>query len=206
MRAEIEQRIKSVYPTGRLWEPSVNEYLGETYDNRIWDILNDVASQTAIQIDANRASEENPRNQYLFTFDADPCFLEWVHLPNKEKLQVIADRGRNVPVFWLSVSKVFPAYDFFYNVWKPRGDTGYLDTEFTYSPFDSDWTIFHNRLFSVLKQAGLEQLPETEWRELVPFVFELEFDDDENDNVEIEHENEGHLVPANVYQCLFGGP
>jgi hypothetical protein len=101
-------------------------------------------------------------------------------------------------VFWLSVSKVFPAYYFYYNIWKPRGDTGYLDTEIAELPFDADWAIFHERLISILKQAGFEQLPQDESRELVPFVFDLEFDDDDN------IDDEGHLIPVNVCQCLFG--
>jgi hypothetical protein len=204
MRAEIEHRIRTVYPTGRLWEPSVQEYLGEAYDDLIWNALNDVTLRSVTQVDANWASEDEQRDLYPFTFDADPCFLEWVHLPHNEKLRVIAERGRNVPVFWLSVSKVFPTYDFYYNIWKPRGDTGYVDTEITYTPFDSEWAIFHELLSATLKRAGMERLLENEGHELVPFVFELEFN--ENDDKDEELGDIDNLVPANVYRCLFGGP
>jgi hypothetical protein len=203
MRAEIEQRIRAVYPTGRLEEPDIEQYLGDAYDKRIWKLLVEATQQTAVQVDANWAPETKQHNRYAFTFDADPCFLEWVHSPRQEKLQIIAERGRNVPVFWLSVSRIFPTYNFYYNIWKPRGDTGYLDTEITYSPFDSGWAVFHERLFSILGNAGLERLSENEWYEEVPFVLDVEFDDDDDDD---EFDDEGHLVPVNVYCCLFGGP
>jgi hypothetical protein len=205
MRAAIEDRIRLVYPTGRLWEPNVKAYLGEDYDKLIWDALGDAVQRSVIQLDANWAPEDKPENRYPFTFDADPCFLEWVHLRNNEKLRVIAERGRNVPVFWLSVSRVFPTYYFYYNIWKPRGDTGYLDTEIVRTPFNSDWAVFHELLFATLKRTGLELLPENEGHELVPFVFEPDFKDDDDDLDEELDEIE-NLVPANVYQCLFGDP
>jgi len=202
MRPEVQLRIRSVYPTGRLWEPVFEQYLGKAYDDRIWDALCEGCEQTIVQVDANWAPEEDQVNQYAFTLAADPCFLEWVHSPRQEKLRIIGERGRNVPVFWLCVSKVFPTYGFFYNIWMPRGDTGYLDIdrETAELPFKSDWIVFQDALFASLKRAELEQLPENESRELVPFVSDLEFDDD--DNVD----DEGYLVPVDVYQCLFGRP
>ena len=206
MRADIEKRIRDVYPTERLYEPQAEQYFGTDYDDRLWNTLGEVAGRTAVQLGSNLTWEKRQENQYAFTLDADPHAPEWIWSPRQEKLRIIAERGRNVPVFWLPVSRVFPTYVYYYNIWKPRGDTGYLDAEISYAPFDADWATFHEILFSTLERAGLERLPESELHELVPFVFDLECDDDDDDDSDVDLDDEGHLVPANVYQCLFGEP
>ena len=119
---------------------------------------------------------------------------------------MIGERGRNVRSSGCPSAGSFRSTTITTTL-ATAGDTGYLDTEIIYSPFDTDWAAFHDILLAAFGEAGLERLPESEMRETVPFVFDVEFDDDDDDNdAEAEFDDEGHLAPRTWLNAFSEGP
>ena len=84
MRAEIERRIRAVYPTERLDETSVEQYFGRDYDDRLWNTLGEVAARAAIELDSNWAWEKDQENRYGLSTMPTPASLNgFIHRDRK---------------------------------------------------------------------------------------------------------------------------
>lgn len=203
MKAELLERLREVYGSGRVFERKVEALYGTDYANKIADVLGIVKARTPdIRCDGDAAFPQDAKHLMAFTDALGVSSQDWTFsMGNGSKLIWIEDHHSSFPIFWLSVSRVFPAYRFYYNLWKPRGETGYLDTEITEQPFSPKWAKFHSVLFDELDRAGFWHPTNEESREIVPFVFDEECHDEEGK--ELPEDSPVRLVQESVGGCLF---
>jgi hypothetical protein len=88
-----------------------------------------------------------------------------------------------------------------FNLWRKRGETGYLDANVAHVPPDPGWLDFMAALEEAFYAAGIETLGSEERYERVPFVLTEAWPEDVGDD---DSENSGpdHKEPL-VAQCLF---
>ena len=202
MRKEIEDRIREVYPTGDIDERNEDALYGEDYLEKFRSVVREAIKDTGLRGEFLVFWDSEAGFKITITEYPHPAPSQWLFgMKNENKLAWIHENGRPFPVMWLKVSRVFPAYELYYNLWKPRGDTGYLDTEYTKSPVSDMWAVFHERLHQGMEGAGIVIIPQDEGRELVEFVTEDVYEvEDCND---LPEDAPPRKVIQNVYSCLF---
>lgn len=200
MKPELYDRLKAVYPSGRIYEPDESAFFDDDYEETIVSAVKRMAGGTAIRFDGNIAFPQDRAFQLGFTEEAGLKSQVWItHLQDPQRLEWIREHGRPFPILWLRISRIFPAFYHFYNIWTPRGETGHLDAMSTVEPPSDEWRVFHGRMESELTKDGLIRLSGDEANEAVDFIFDEKYFD-ENGN---EFPDEPNLVQASVHDCLF---
>jgi len=200
MRPEIEARIREVYTSGRFSVMDRAAFLPNEYNEFVFRICADIEQTIGFkywqmwEFDCDRALG------FTFSLPDDPPFPVWLDSTNASKLQWIEKSGRFYPVLWLWVSRIWPTYNYYYNIWKPRDATGYLDIDITIDLYHECWLPFFTRGFALLHTQGIIQLSHEELIERVPFVLGEDWDDIED---ETDDEVEPRLIETTVSQCLL---
>lgn len=125
MDARIARRLGAVYPHGDLDQPDMAAVLGGAVLEGVQSAivracaLNEMTCTRGLLFPRDRAWA------FAITERAGPSQAEWCGLwathGNAEKIAWIARNGRPFPILWVKVSRVFPAYWCYYNLWTPRG-------------------------------------------------------------------------------------
>lgn len=199
----LDARIRQVYPTGLLWEFDENQLGKDGQAARIELALGGAPISVPL-----RTSLE-PGNKLLYaiaiTHADDPAFDDWVFgMGNPEKTDWCNTNNCPYVVFWLRISRVADYYYFHYNHWKPRGDTGYMDADHLMEA-NEVWKQYERAICSNLQKQGFILAPDEMLKERISFVLEEGYDEIPDDDPRWDDEDfKPPLVPASVYQCLFG--
>ena len=124
----LEIRIRQVYPTGLLWEFDENQLGKNDQAARIELALSSVTKTASLRVVLDPGND--PLYALAITHTDDPAFGEWIWtMRNPDKTAWCKTNNRPYVVFWLRISRVADYFRFFYNHWRPRGDTGYMDAD-----------------------------------------------------------------------------
>lgn len=133
--------------------------------------------------------------QFDFTLQG-PRHDDWqCRLDDSQRISWLRDNHGDYAVLTLNISKVYPAYEFYFTIWKLVDQTE-IGSDISYGLADTSWVSFFQELIPRFKQLGLAQLKEYDREEEVPFVL----CEESGDGID---EEEPILVPATVHQCLF---
>lgn len=205
MDPDIEQRIRDVYPTGRLREIRRASLLDDDLRERVEGFCEFMHTVTRFQFAWNIEWNRSRTFHISFTMPAPdaPQFDEWVWaFENAERMSWIDQHGEPFSVLHLHVSRVWPAYRFYYNIWRQRGETGYVDIEVVDQPLNPAWNIFSRVAFPALEEIGIHKLDDDALREEICFVLEEDWGENE-DEADWDDDREPELVATNLLQCLF---
>lgn len=202
MSASINQRIKDVYKSGRVYDRDETVLYGEDYVENIASAIKKITTETTIKFDGDAAFGSDASHQLSFTEQNHPSADSWVFaMDNVSKLKWIETHQRPYPILWIKVSRVYPAWIHYYNLWKPRGDTGYLDTEIVYAPISPEWEKFFRSIEKEFADVGIQSLSDKTMQEEIDFVFDEEYTDEEGNDLP---DNEPpRIFTMNVAGCLF---
>ena len=202
MRDNLKQRIKDVYKSGRVYDRDETVLYGEAYIEKIASVINNLAAENTMRFDGNAAFPSDAAHRLTFTEQAHPSSNSWIFAyDNISKLKWIEGYERPYPILWVQVSRVFPAWLHYYNLWKPRGNTGYLDAEIVYAPISFEWEKFFRLLEKEFEQVGIQKLNDEEMQQEIDFVFDEEYTDEEGND--LPDEQPPRLITLNVAGCLF---
>lgn len=202
MRDSINQRIKEVYKSGRVYDRDETALYSSEYVGKIASAIEKVAAESSIKFDGDAAFPSDALHQLSFTEQNHPSADSWIFAKDTAaKLKWIETHQRPYPILWIQVSRVYPAWTHYYNLWKPRGDTGYLDTEIVYMPISPEWEKFFHSIEKEFADFGIQNLDDKEMQEKVDFVFEEEYTDEEGN--ELPDEEPPRILTLNVASCLF---
>jgi hypothetical protein len=199
----LEIRIRQVYPTGLLWAFDESQLGKDDQADRIKLVLEGAAKSAPLRMSLE------PGDKLLYalaiTHADDPAFGDWIWtMRNPEKIGWCKNNNRPYVVFWLRISRVADYFYFFYNHWKPRGDTGYMDADHLMGPNDV-WKQYESAICASLQENGFILAPDEILKERVTFVLEEGYDEIPEDDPRWDDDDfSPPLVPASVYQCLFG--
>jgi hypothetical protein len=199
----LESRIRQIYPTGLLREFDENTLGKDDQAARVQTALGGVGNVSPLHI----ALERGNKLFYALaiTHTDDPTFDDWIWgMRNPEKTDWCKTSNRPYVVFWLRISRVADYYYFYYNHWKPRGDTGYMDADHLMVANEA-WKQYEHAICSNLQKQGFILAPDAMLKERISFVLEEGYDEIPDDDPRWDDEDyRPPLVPTSVYQCLFG--
>ena len=202
MKPELLDRLKTVYSSGRIYEPDESAFLDDDYEATIVSAVKRMAEGTAIRFDGNIAFPQDRAFQLGFTEEAGLKSQVWItHLQDPKRLEWIREHGRPFPILWLRISRIYPAFYHFYNLWTPGEEAGRLDAMTTVEPLSEEWQAFHSRMESELAKDGIVRLGGDEAAETTDFIFDEEYFDENGS--ELPEEAGPRLVQASVHDCLF---
>jgi hypothetical protein len=202
MKQRLVNRLKEVYKSGRLYEYCEDALFGEDYAGKVSAAIARATENTPIRCDGNHQDRSSKEFEFAFTEKEAPTSKQWIYeMRNPAKLEWISIAGRFYPIFWFRVSRVYPAYDFYYNVWQPRGASGYLDAVIAESMYSREWQTFHEKIHTEMHLQGIELLTDDEFREKVDFVLSESYEDE--DGNELPDGTGPRLRRVNVHECLF---
>ncbi|MEW8441916.1 MAG: hypothetical protein AB2689_27530 [Candidatus Thiodiazotropha taylori] len=124
---------------------------------------------------------------------------------NEKKIKWINNNGPYV-VLWLRISRVADFYYYYFNHWKPRAETGYLDADCNEKP-SPIWSGYAKSIeYKLTEQGFLLSTPDFE-QQRVPFLMAWGGRDiPDNDPRWDDDEFEPPPVEATIHECLFGDP
>lgn len=203
IEASLESRIKAVYPAGVIWERDDSQLDPDNHVARLQSFMDETCA--TIPLTVATESWSSPYEEIAFTSIDDPEFYTWVWtMDNAAKTQWIHNSNRPYVVLWVKASRVAGYYVTFFNHWRPRGDTGYLDADFREPP-DDKWLGFSEVVFKNLHHNGFAPAPDTLLKQQAPFVLTWGGDKIPNDDPRWDDDNfEPDPVPATIHDCLFG--
>jgi hypothetical protein len=194
---DLEKRIRTVYPSGRLEKPSRRKLLGRPFETAVYDAVREIAAVTAAACDERPGCwwEISRILEFDFTLPG-PSQEDWERrFDDARRIAWLKENDRVYAILNLRVSKVYPAYSFCFVIWRLAGPKE-IDCDTYDGLADPIWAPFFQELIPRFKQAGLVQLKESEREEEVPFVRCEKWDPDSDGDGTI-------LVPSTVHQCLF---
>jgi len=199
----LDARIRQVYPTGRVWEIDESQLGQNNQATRLEQALGSV--EKAFQLRIALEPGDKLLHALAITHAGDPAFHDWVFgMGNPEKAGWCNTNNCPYVVFWLRISRVADYYYFHYNHWKPRGDTGYMDTDHLMVANEA-WKQYERAICSNLQKQGFIMAPDEMLKQRISFVLEEGFDEIPDDDPRWDDEDyRPPLVPTSVYQCLFG--
>ncbi|MDR3221180.1 MAG: hypothetical protein LBU46_04100 [Candidatus Accumulibacter sp.] len=201
MNDDLKKRIGAVYPHGNDWDWDGNQLIPDTLGRL------DQAFRAACEILPVRTAR-GWNGEMLIEFvvtDADaPGFGEWLSMGNPAKLRWIAERQSPYVAYWVKVSRIADYFVSFFNYWKPRGNTGYLDTDCGEQP-NEVWRQYENAVRRVLGEYGFTLADRELLNEPVPSVLTWGGSAIPDTDPRWEDDDfEPPPVTAVVYDCLFG--
>jgi hypothetical protein len=199
----LEIRIRQVYPTGLLWEFDENQLGKNDQAARIELALSSVTKTASLRVVLDPGND--PLYALAITHTDDPAFGEWIWtMRNPDKTAWCKTNNRPYVVFWLRISRVADYFRFFYNHWRPRGDTGYMDADTRVTPSE-EWKQYESAICARFEENGFSLAPHELLNERVAFVLEAGYDEIPEDDPRWDDDDfSPPTVPASVYQCLFG--
>ena len=203
MNDSLAGRIKRAYPSGQVYGLVEGTLDSDERDDRIVNVVRTVSEACALAVTLDLFKK--PAYKLTFTQKDNPPFEEWIYgMGNSQKLAWIAsNNGEPYPAFWLKISRVADYYDYFYNHWVPRGDTGYLDADCRRLP-NARWSEYEKRIRQELESNRFEYLTSDLACEKTPFALEQEHDSIPEDDPRWKEDGfEPPWVPSTVYRCLF---
>ena len=201
MDAIFLQRIRDVYPNGDTQNP-VEERLNEPDTNvRIKRLL--VTLKSTGHYSGFQWRTSGKIHRITITLKDHPAFAVWEDWENAEKLAWIKSHGGFYPVLWLTISRVADYYDYHFNDWHPRGDTGYLDIQLPKTTH-LFWTQSLHEIETLFKELGFSYFSTEFARELVPGFTANGYDAILEDDPRWDDEDfDPPAVPATVWDCLW---
>ena len=195
MNPDLEKRIRTVYPTGLLDKPDRRRLRRTTFETAIRGTVQEIAAATSTVCDEFPFWWEISRIlQFDFTLPG-PSHEDWECRDEAQRIAWLRDHQGVYAILTLQVSKVYPAYFFYFNTCRLAGPKE-IDHDTYDGLADPSWAPFFQVLLRRFKQFGLIQLKEDKRAEKVPFIRTEGCGDGSNEEKPI-------LVPATVHQCLF---
>lgn len=205
MDARISHRLAAVYPHGDIDQPAMGAVLGEAELSRVQSALARACAPNEMTCIQGLLFPRDRVWAFAITERAGPSQVEWCRLwathGNAEKLAWVARNRRPFPILWVKVSRVFPIYWLYYNLWTPRGDTGILDAVIADTPPSKQWFALHPDLHQSLHAAGAVLLSDAEAAEECESLFEEVYEDAEGN--ELPDEVPPRRVPVSLHRALF---
>ena len=213
MNAQLEERLRAVYARGYL-KLTDAEQCDFSYLDPLAAALRAQLAPWGVGFESLCVSSQRERVAFaeIGFWAADGVAWKAV---NTRLHQRLAETGQPGIVCNLTVSTVYPAWYWHFNLWTPRDDptgaaqqAGYLDCatldEAAVPPI---WTRIVQKISDCCAAHGLVRLGKTELQEDVPFVTESMWTDDD-DEYDIEAEIDDfrpsrNQQVCNVAQCLF---
>lgn len=204
LRTTVEERIRAVFPKGNDWEREDKALDANDYAERVQYAIDKICLLAPLSVRSQRRSDHHC-DEFIFTHIDDPSIESWVGvMDNASKLQWIKNKGKPYVAFWLKVSRVADYYMTFFNHWRPRGNTGYLDSESREEPSIA-WVEYSQQIFEQLEVQGFLPATRDFLNEKVPFVLTWGGDEIPDGDPRWDDDNfEPDSVPSVVYDCLFG--
>lgn len=202
MSPDLEQRIRQVFSNGNGEELDKSKLVADT-GGRLQAVFDKV--QKILPVTMSMGFSNDRSFEFVVTDSAAPKFDDWCFtMKNSDKLKWIAANGGEPYVAcWFTVSRVADYYKTWTNHWRPRGDTGYLDTSHSEEP-SATWQRWQAEIARAMAEHGFVLATFEFWRERVPFVMTYGDDVPEDDSHEGDDDFEPTPVPATLYDCLFG--
>ena len=126
-------------------------------------------------------------------------------MDNAAKLHWIKQAGEPYPALWLKISRIADFFDYFFNLWTPRDDTGYLDANWTCESPNPPWTSHLHIVQATLAEYGFEHISDALARRDVPFITEKDYESVPEDDPRWKDDSvEPAARAATLYRCLFG--
>jgi len=202
MLPDLQTRIQKVYPEGTICSLDKEALKDVGRDQRIRTALDFVTKERDLLYDIQPF--DKPAYNISLTQSGHPEFGAWVYaMDNVAKIRWITEHGGPYPVLWLRVSRVFDYYYLYYNHWKPRGDTGYLDADFRDVPNDH-WKENQKTLEDSLQQHGFLFFPDSLASQKTSLVQERDYDSIPDDDPRwVDVDFEPPLVDSTLHECLF---
>ena len=123
MHADLERRLRAVYPSGEIQGLSEDALVSSERDERIGKALKFITDNTPLFCTPHPFHK--PAYEFTFTQLDHPEFSSWVwQMDNAAKLNWIKKAGEPYPVLWLKISRIADFFDYFFNLWTPKDDTG----------------------------------------------------------------------------------
>lgn len=204
MRQLLEDRIRAVFPQGNDWEPDYNELDANEYVQRINCVTKNCSALLPLSVSSERYYE-GLFDVFRFTHSSTPNFDSWISkMDNAAKIRWIQENGCPYVVLIVKVSRVSDYFISYFNHWRPRGSTGYLDADFSEEPNEL-WKDYSQKVFEQLKEQGFSLATRQFLSDKVSFVLTwggnvIPDDDPRWDDDDFEPEP----VLAQMYDCLFG--
>ena len=196
MNPDLEKRIRMVYPTGRIDKPNRRRLFGKKFETAVCGAVREIAEATSATYDEFAHWWEISRTlQFDFTLQGPRHDDWWCRLDDSQRISWLRENQGVYAILTLNISKVYPAYAFYFTIWKLVGQTE-IDSDISYGLADTIWVPFFQELNPRFKQLGLVQLKECDREEEVLFVL----CEESGDGID---EEERILVPATVHRCLF---
>lgn len=207
MDPALESRLRRVYASGNIDDRDCSRLPGADWGESLREVMAVAADPLGIRAEISMLFDSDPEFRLVFTEADGPKFWEgWCgfrrHTANVDKLRWIAWLRRPFPVLWLPVSRVWPCFFHDYNLWKPRGDTGYLDIESESAPPTPQWARAQAAIEAALSAQGIHRLDRETLAERVPFIQEEMFEDEHGNDLPDDGPRVFRTVP--VGQALFG--
>jgi hypothetical protein len=202
MCPDLQRRIQKVYPEGTISSMDEEELKDADRDKRIRTALDSVAKEWDLIYHVQPF--DKPDYSIGLTQADHPTFDEWVwSMNNAAKIRWITEHGSPYPVLWLKVSRVADFYYLFYNHWKPRGDTGYLDADFRDEP-NEHWMENQKILEGHLQKHGFSIFPDSLASQKTSLVQVRDYDSIADDDPRWNDDDfEPPLVNSTLHECLF---
>jgi len=198
---QIVKRLAEVYPTGSLYEPDEDILKKSNTFDRLKPLIQFLGKKLNLHYQCSSREEQN--YSLYFTQQNHMGFDNWIYLPNDEKLYYIKEYGDRFPVFLMKVSKVADYYYYWYNIWVPRGNTGYLDIDLQ-EPSQL-WINHEKEINASFKSYGFDMFPKKGYSIKVPNVKFQDFDSIPEDDPRWDDEDfELPMVDAYLGDCIFG--
>jgi hypothetical protein len=201
MNDDLKDRIKRAYAKGvdELDESALDSV---ERDARLQKALEQISDECALAWSVQPFVK--PCYRIALTQADHPRSEEWIFcMKNPEKLAWIEAHGQPYPIFWLKVSRVADYYDYFYNHWVPRGDSGYLDADCRREP-TALWLGHEKIIRKALEGLGFIYLTDELAGEKVPFVLKRDYDSIPLDDPKYDDPDyEPPIVPTTIVDCLF---
>lgn len=206
MKAEIENRIRECFPSGRLEELDQNSRNLE-WARAAYKRLSEALEPIQANISAGHLFDSEPSITCYVTLNRRN--LEFWHGMDADKKQAwLRDSGEMWTQFLISLSIVAPAYNTWYNVNRLPTDeeklnksAGYFRVDIPEEAPSCEWGLIAETIHRVCHELGLVYLCKDERLEKVPFVMEAVFDDDDDGDWDEDAPEE--LKECTVWQCLF---
>ena len=194
MTSDLEKRIRMVYPTGMLNNPNKTKLLGKKFEKQVFDAVREISESTSADcVPFPHWWDVSMTHEFHFTLYG-PRYDYYLNYP--EAILWMKENHRDYIVLELNISKVYPAYEFCFLIWKYIYKTGFVESYESSGLLDTNWVPFCHEIIARLKQRGIIKLKEHELKEKVPFVMvESWYNITDDDRLP--------FVPATVHQCLF---
>jgi hypothetical protein len=202
MSPDLLHRIQKVYPNGTICSLDKEALKDKERDKRILVALESVSKKCNLVFEFQPF--DIPSYSICLTQADHPEFRVWLlTMDNAAKIRWITEYGSPYPVLWLKISRAFDYYYLYYNHWKQRGDSGYLDADFRDTP-NEQWKENQKTLEITLQQHGFLFFSDSLASQKTSLVQERDYDSIPDDDPRWSNDDfEPPWVDSTLHECLF---